>query len=352
MFLRRFVAISVLLAAGSEAPLAAQGLILPDSHGVLEGSTATNVPFGRSTPTRVQCVYDSSLFASPGQISSIAWRLDGGASAATKLVDCEIRMSTGPQVLVNTSALFSANRGVDEVVVLPRQIVQLSGQSIGTTPTPFLPPIALATPFAYDPAHGPLVVEVIVYAQPPGSYSLDATFVCTSPEFAVGPVACTPLVGQPLRCESATTQLLWGRPWLARVLDAAPGSLVTMVLGTRDTGTWNGFVLPQDLGMLGAPGCYLSIDMGATFFQTALGDGSATFTFAIPNQPSALGIWLYYQAGAVAPGANALGVITSQARRVQVGGFEPVARVWSSGITSLVGVREMGTAPVIEISYP
>ena len=352
MFLRKIVAISGLLGAVSEAPLAAQGLVLPGSHGGVEGTTATSVPFGRSTPTRVQCVYDSSLFPAAGQISSIAWRLDGGVSAAAKLVDCEIRMSTGLQTLVHTSALFSANRGVDEAVVLPRQIVQLASQSIGTTPTPFLPPIPLTTAFAYDPAQGPLVVEIVVFGQPPGSYSLDATFVCSSPEIAVGPAACTPPFGQPLRCASATTQLLWGRPWLAQVLDAAPGSLVTMVLGTRDSGAWNGFVLPQDLASLGAPGCYLSIDMGAAFFGTALGDGSATFTFAIPNQPSALGAWLYYQAGAVTPGANALGLITSQAKRVQVCGFEPVARVWSSGITSLVGVREMGTAPVIEVSFP
>jgi len=349
MALRPLVVLFALTWSLLDMPLSGQTLVLPSSHGIVEGTTATNVPFGRSTPVRVQCIYDSLLFSGPGQISAIAVRLDGGAVAASKSVDCEIRLSTGAQSLVDTSAVFSANRGSDELVVLPRQIVQLPGHSVGATPSPFLAAIAFAAPFAYDPALGPLLVEIVVHGQPPGSYALDATYVCGSPEFLVGPAACTPAVGLPLRCETATTQVLWGRPWLARVLDASPGALVTMVLGTRDTGVWNGFVLPQDLANLGAPGCFLSIDMAAPFFRTALGDGTATFTFAIPNQPSAIGTWFYYQAGAVAPGANALGVITSQAKRVQVCGFEPVARVWSSGISSLAGVREIGTAPVVEI---
>ena len=46
-------------------------------------------------------------------------------------------------------------------------------------------------------------------------------------------------------------------------------------------------------------------------------------------------------------GAKSAGVITSQAKRVQVCGFEPVARVWASGLAATVGVREIGTAPVI-----
>ena len=32
------------------------------------------------------------------------------------------------------------------------------------------------------------MVEIVVFAQPPGSYSLDATYVCDSPEAAFGPM--------------------------------------------------------------------------------------------------------------------------------------------------------------------
>ena len=91
-------------------------------------------------------------------------------------------------------------------------------------------------------------------------------------------------------------------------------------------------------------------ELAAAFFQNALGDGSAVFSFAIPNQPTLVGAPIFFQGGAVVPGANPLGVITSQAKRVQVCGFEPVARVWSSGIVDVAGVLELGTAPVIEIT--
>jgi hypothetical protein len=263
----------------------------------------------------------------------------------------EIAMTTMPLPLVGLGADFAGNRGTDFRIVLPRQLLTLPAASTTATPQPFLPPIVLASPFTYDPARGPLLIEIVVHGQPPGGYTLDATWVCDSPQALFGPPACTPAVGLPLRVESVTTQLLWGRPWTVRTFDGQPGALVTLVLGTRESGSYNGWTLPFDLLPLGAPGCHLSTDVAAAFFSTVLGDGTATFLFPIPNEPSFVGAWLRYQAGAVVPGANALGVITSQAKKVQICGYEPVARVWSSGLTATAGVREIGVAPVIEITW-
>jgi hypothetical protein len=331
---------------------AAQGpLVLPGSHAASEGTTSTNVPFGRSTAVRVQAVYDPMLFpAGPRTITAIAFRLDGDATAEGKQVECEIRMSTAALPLVATSASFGGNRGVDEVVVLPRQVLSLPGHAAAATPSPFLPAIALAVPFVHDRLAGALLVEVVVFAQTPGTYSLDATFVCTSPEVAVGPPACQPAQGLPLRLQSATTQVMWGRPWLVRALDAAPGGLVLLALGQSETGTWNGAPLPVDLGPAGAPLCFVSIDVVDTFFQVAQGDGTATFAFAVPNEPGLVGQWVRFQAATVGPGLNVLGVATSQARKVQVCGFEPVARLWSGDLASPVGTLEMGTAPVVLVT--
>jgi hypothetical protein len=325
-------------------------LVLPASHAAREGSTGTNVPFGRSTPVRVQCAYDPLLFAGPCTITAIALRLDGNATAASKQVDCELRLSTMAVGLVDIRADFATNRGADETVVLPRQTLILAGQSSPALPSPFLPAIPLAVPFAFDPARGALLLEVVVFGQPPGAYTLDATWICDSPESAFGPPACAPAAGLPLRVETATTQVLWGRPWVVRALDAPPGALVSLVLGTMESGTWNGLLLPYDLASLGAPGCFIATDLSTSFFQTAMGDGSATFTFAIPNVPWATGTWLRYQAGAVVGGANLLGVVTSQAKKVQVCGPEPVARVWATDLTATAGVRELGVAPVVRLT--
>ncbi|MHC5065467.1 MAG: hypothetical protein ACYTG5_15985, partial [Planctomycetota bacterium] len=40
-------------------------LVLPPSHEQVVGTGSTNVPFGRSTPNRVQLAYDAMLFPSP-----------------------------------------------------------------------------------------------------------------------------------------------------------------------------------------------------------------------------------------------------------------------------------------------
>lgn len=332
------------------ASLVAQApLVLPASHATREGTTSTNVPFGRSGAVRAQHVYDAMLFSGPRTITSVSFRIDGMAVAAQKQVDCEIRMSTSPLPLTQTSATFAQNRGADETVVLARRVVTLPASGAAAQPSPFLPSIALDAPFAYDPALGGLCVEIVVHAQPPGAYPLDATYVCTSPEQSVGPAACQPQSGAALRVESASSGVLWGRPWLVRALDAPPGSLVVLALGGSETGTWNGAPLPVDLTPAGAPGCFVSIDITDTFFQQALGDGTAAFGFQVPNDPRLTGVWIRYQAGALVNGANALGVLTSQAKKVEICGFEPVVRVWSSGIAATDGLREIGTAPVVTV---
>lgn len=334
------------------AALAAQSpLPLPASHTASEGSTSTNVPFGRSTPVRVQYVYDAMLFTGPVTITAVAFRADGGTVVASKLVDCEIHMSTSPLPLTALSTTFAQNRGANDTVVLPQQILTLPAQTApATTPNAFLPAIPLATPFAYDPAQGALVLEIVVFGQPPGAYQLDATYVCDSPEVPIGPMSCLQTNGLPLRVESATTQVIWGRPWIARALDAVPGSFCILALGSIESGAWGGFLLPQDLTGFGGPGCYLSIDILGTWVAVAAGDGSAQFPFVVPNVPSLVGEWIRYQAAEFAPQANPLGLVTSQAKKVQVCGWEPVGRLWASGAAPTTGTREIGVATVLELT--
>ena len=143
--------------------------------------------------------------------------------------------------------------------------------------------------------------------------------------------------------------MIWGRPWVARVYDALASSLVLLALGTQESGTWAGLTLPQDLALLGAPGCFVSIDASAVVFDVAEPDGTKTFPFVIPNSPQLLGEWVRFQAATFDAAANPLGLVTSQAQKVQVCGWEPVGRLWSNGITSAFGVREIGLAAVLQL---
>jgi hypothetical protein len=337
----------LLLLSGLALP-AQVALVLPLSHASQEGTSSSNLPFGRGTPVRLQCAYDGSQFPGPVVITALAVRLDGGAQANAKQVDFEVRMSTLPRPLVQLAAAFASNRGADEQVVLPRQIRQLPGGAAVAGPTPFQPPIGLAMPFAYNPQLGPLLIEWIVYGQPPGSYALDLTFVCDSPEVVFGPAGCLPPAGLPVVVESATTQVMWGRPWQVRVRQAPAAGLVLLALGNQESGPWQGFQLPQELSQLGAPGCHLAIDAAATFLAVAAGDGSALFAFQIPSQPAAVGLWFRYQAAALVPQANPLGLVTSQARKVPLCGMAPVGRVWASGLAAIDGALELGSAAVLQ----
>jgi hypothetical protein len=166
----------------------------------------------------------------------------------------------------------------------------------------------------------------------------------------VGPPACLGSASQPLHVASATPQEMWGRPWVVGLTDAPPGALVLLVLGSIDSGPWGGFLLPQDLGFVGAPGCYLSIDMSSSWAGIAANDGSATFPFVIPNTPAVVGEWLRFQGAAFDAAANALGIVTSQAQKVSVCGWEPVARLWSSGISAAFGTREIGMSAVVRFT--
>lgn len=325
-------------------------LSLPPSHAASEGTGSTNVPFGRSTPTRVQYAYDAMLFSGPVTITGVQFRLDGGVGAAAKQVDCEMHMSTLPVPLVAFAVDFASNRGSDETVVLPRQILTLPAAAAGSSPSPFLPTIPFAVPFAYQPQNGGLVLEIVVHNQPPGAYSLDVTWVCDSADVALGPGACIGSGGQPLRVLSAITQVMWGRPWVARVEDAQPGAIVLLALGQIEAGPWAGMVLPQNLNVVGAPGCWLSIDIASSWFGLAAGDGSAMFPFVVPNTPATLGEWIRFQAAAFDPAANALGLVTSQAKKIRVCGWEPVARLWSNGIGAAFGTREIGLAAVVRLT--
>ncbi|MBL8736135.1 MAG: hypothetical protein JNL12_06885 [Planctomycetes bacterium] len=325
-------------------------LPVPGSHAALEGSSSTNVPFGRSVPTRVQYVYDGSLFAGPVTITEVAFRLDGASGAAAKLVDCEMSMSTSPLSLLQLSVDFASNRGANATVVLARQLLTLPAQASAAVPNAFLPPIPLTTPFSYDPAQGPLVLEVVVFGQPPGTYSLDVTYVCTSPMVEFGSSACIGSTGSAVRVESVTTQVMWGRPWILRTLDAPPNSVALLAFGTTETGIWDGFLLPYEMSPIGAAGCHLLIDAPAILSTLSDSGGTATFPLALPSVPALQGLWIYYQGGALDLLANPLGLVTSRAHRAQVCGWEPVARVWSNGISAAIGTREIGLSAVVQFT--
>ena len=324
-------------------------LVLPPSHQLEAGTGSTNVPFGRSTPTRVQMAYDARLFSSGVEIEGLAFRLEEGQLASSKMVELEIRISTLGKPVTWMQEDFSRNRGADEVVVLPRQMVTLPALDTAQVPSPFHLELILEQSFVYDPAKGALVIEIIVFSQQPGSFRLDSTFICDSPAETFGPPGCGPSGGPTLKVESVTQQVTWGRPLVLRITGAVPDTATVLFVGTRESGVWNGLELPAELGSIGAPGCFLSLNVSQSFSVAADATGSAQYGLFVPSDPALQGSWLRFQGVAIDRSANALGIVSSQGTKVEICGWEAVSRVFASGLSATTGLREIGVAPVLRL---
>ncbi len=92
-----------------------------------------------------------------------------------------------------------------------------------------------------------------------------------------------------------------------------------LLFGLSDT-TYLGAPLPIDLSPIGATGCsaYISID-----FQTVVladGNGGGTYQASVPNDPSLVSAHFYNQWVALVPGANPLGLLTSNYGSATIGG--------------------------------
>ena len=90
----------------------------------------------------------------------------------------------------------------------------------------------------------------------------------------------------------------------------APTPAVGVTLGL-DNQTSGGQPLPLDLSILGMTGCLLHHSGELLGLTTATDGNVERLALPLPNQPILLGVSIYVQAYAFAPGANPLQVITS-----------------------------------------
>jgi hypothetical protein len=156
----------VLLAACSAR---AQEVIVPNASANLEGSTRNSYPFSALAPAsqRVQQVYAASQFSAitgTGRINELRFRPDGQFTfpAWSNDIIVQIRMSTTAAAPDALNLTFANNIGLDETLVYSGPATISTAQT-GPSPTPqaFDVVLTLQTPFAYNPANGNLLVDVI-----------------------------------------------------------------------------------------------------------------------------------------------------------------------------------------------
>lgn len=101
--------------------------------------------------------------------------------------------------------------------------------------------------------------------------------------------------------------------------NALPTQIQACALGTSNT-TFMSAPLPLPLGFIGALDCWLLLDAAVTSaYPMTLAGTSASTTLNLPPEQSVIGFQLYAQGWAVAPGANAGGLVFSGGLRLVVG---------------------------------
>lgn len=101
-------------------------------------------------------------------------------------------------------------------------------------------------------------------------------------------------------------------------LSTATAPLSVGAIGFSDV-LWNGVPLPFDLGAIGMAGCRLWTDVAITDALTTTAGGTALLAIALPNTPALVGGAFYAQAFPLAPGANAAGILATNAVAALVG---------------------------------
>jgi hypothetical protein len=170
---------------------------------------------------------------------------------------------------------------------------------------------------AYDSTRHAL----LVFGGSDWTASLDETW-------SYGPLNPATLSSFGVACSSATsTPILSSNrgslPWLAGTFDAEvtgldPTAAFAFFTLGFSTGQWGSSPLPLPLASYGMPGCTLYIDGLVTAFATA-SNGVATWPLQFPYAPALTALPLYMQASAPSPGANAAGMLVSNATALVLG---------------------------------
>jgi hypothetical protein len=341
-----------LLACALAAAAGATTIVVPPAYQNLEAPSRTWVPFGKSTPVRLQQVYDGTNFPAGNLVlTGLAFRADkDGQASAAKKVDLEITAGVRPSGLKGLSIRFATNRPAGMTTLVTRKQVSIPAQTPGTGPRPFDMGVLFDVPITYDRTRGALLVEIIVHGQQGSSHSCDLTYLNNSSRADFGAPGClgsnskVPLV----RC--ATVNVYWGEKIFLELQDLPAGAAGAIITGSQEQGQWAGLQLPHPLTPYGAPGCTLNTDILFAGLGQAGSTGRLAIPLTLPAHPVLMGYWIRFQGMVQDFGANSLGLTFTRGRKVQVSGPEPVARIYAYDLQATTGAYGLGLAAVTRFS--
>ncbi len=332
-------------------------VVIPAAARVSDGNHVSDAPFVYDH-FRAQQTWDAkSVAASSASITSMAWRRDTGNNTAYapggRLLQ-NFRLALGYSTVSpdQMSRTFNANvtGGLTQVFQGP---LNLPPQPPAIVQAQWSVVVPFTAPFSYVPVQGHLLAD---WEEPgPASkkdlYPLDAQYWGKAGRVSTfGSGGKFTAQGLPLRVyyNSAATpssSIVPGGAFELRIYQMPSAVPTVAVFGLSSVLSPLG-PLPTDLSPFGATGntLYCSLDGTSaplTPVQGANGRFTVHLNLPIPNNTSLAGAQFFNQGVSLAPGANTLGAVFSNAQQVLIGGI--IARPETNMIYSSDSSRPDGS---------
>ena len=243
------------------------------------------------------------------QVFSDTYEYDGSTWTLVTTANNSAQLATAAMAYVPSEQKIVRFGGYDAQQTSFNNFRHFAGTSWTPIPTAILPSARDAHAMCHDTARD----RIVMYGGY-SSYSNGAvgdTWEYTPPGPTSTASAYGAGCGSPSLSFLPTTQAEIGTNATA-LLGVVPTQVAAVSFGWSKT-TYNGNALPLDLGSIGMPGCWQlqSQESLAQPVSTGPATGTLRYDVAIPNSSIWFGVKFYAQAFCLAPGANALGVITS-----------------------------------------
>lgn len=208
------------LAAALGANAFGQSVVVPNSNASVAGGDTSGSLLSTAVSIELQHVYGNDQFASasgPIYITGFSFRAVPGTGPLSETVTGNIYLSTGVNypnsgnghTLLSTT--FANNVGPDNTLVFSGSAT-INGPgcaAAGTTPCPWANNIVFATPFLYDPANGPLLIDTKATSLS-GSGQLDVSDCLSATMCSTAGISAVPL-GSPTATGNGGSVTLGGQ---------------------------------------------------------------------------------------------------------------------------------------------
>jgi len=337
------------LALGSLAQ-AQRSLVLPSTFERVYGRSSSAALGGSSTRTQM-------VFASPFPVNTtvlgVGLRCAGGTTdRAAFTADVEVHASSTASAPGALSATFAANVGSDEVVVLPRQMVNVPAMPANRS-TLLFAQMPFNVPFVFGTnSNTNINIELFVYGRSTGaSFSTDRCFASANgTALTVGRGCGTATINS----TSTNGTYVGGSTLNLSIANATPNGVAWLMPSVDMAELVPGFPLPFDLGLVGGgQGC--DVQVSPLLMIPSPVDGAGASTVSIPLGPigtlDTAWQWLY----SVAPsGTNPIGIEATAARKILIGPevCVPDAQyVWDlSNVNATTGNNTTDSVPIVQFT--